>query len=171
MVASTVAQNCLSYWIWDIFFPWNWRKGNWNWLKVERDARFISVSSDILVHDFTKPQLCSVSVGEERSALRRWLLFQALVLFLQICCGSPMLQSSRQYSTWSDYVVQRSKPNKKICSLETLISIEGITERITVFKNLCCLPKWGRQWKSWVEWSGLAMEELESHAGPLPCDS
>lgn len=147
----------------------------WNWLKVERDTRFISVSNDIFGHDFTKPQLCSMRVGEERSALRRWLLFQAPVLFLQIWCqmlqSRQMLQSSRHYSTWSEYVVQRPKPNKKICSLKTLISIEGIMERMTVFKNLCCLPKWGRQWKSRVEWSGLALEELESQAGPSPRDS
>lgn len=155
------------------FLPLELEEGQlyWNWLEVERETSFISVSSDILVRDFTKPQLRSVNVGEERSTLRRWPLLQALVLFLPVLCGSQMLQGSRHYSTWSDYVVQRPKPNKKIRSLKTLISIEGIMERMTVFKNLCCLPKWGRQWKSRAEWRGLVMEERESHPGPLPCDS
>lgn len=74
--------------------------------------------------------------------------------FIHILCGCQMLQGSRHHSTWSDYVVQRPKTNKKICSLKSLIFIEGIMEKMTVFKSLCsvCQPGGG---SGKVGWSGV----------------
>lgn len=92
--------------------------------------------------------------------------------FIHILCGCQMLQGSRHHSTWSDYVVQRPKTNKKICSLKSLIFIEGIMEKMTVFKSLCsvCQPGGG---SGKVGWSGVdwLQRSWKSHPGQSPCDS
>lgn len=90
------------------------------------------------------------------------------MFFLHVLCGGQTLQGDIHHSTWSYYVVQRPEPNKKIFSFKTLISIEGITEKMTVFKNLCSdCQSGGGSGKSWAEWRGLAVEKQKKSPRPV----
>ena len=145
MVASIVAKNHLSYLDVTSFLLLESEDGqwHWNWQKIERETGFVSVSSDILVCDSTKSQLSSVSVGEERSGPWGDKFFcRPSGFFIHILCGCQMLQGREHHSTWSDYVVQRLKTNKKIY-LKSLIFIEGIMEKMTLYKVYFLLAEVG----------------------------
>lgn len=174
MVASIVAKNHLSYLDVTSFLLLESedRQWHWNWQKVERETGFVSVSSDILVCDSTKSQLSSVSVGEERSGPWGDKFFcRPSGFFIHILCGCQMLQGREHHSTWSDYVVQRLKTNKKIY-LKSLIFIEGIMEKNDTLQSLFSVGwSWGGSGKvggSGVDW---LWRGWKSHPGQLPYDS
>lgn len=62
--------------------------------------------------------------------------------------------TSRYDSTWFDYVIQRPKPNKKICPLKNSFPLRGIMEKMTVFKSLCSVCQSGGG-SGKVGWSGV----------------
>lgn len=130
-------------WVWTVFLPWNWKKGSDN--KTDWKLRG-KLDLSVTFRCMVLRTLSSVPWVWERQEMSPGGNF-----FCRPWCFAFMF-----YVT-----ADTTPPAKTICSLKTLVSTERIMENRTVFsKSMFCLPKWGREWKSWVEWTSQ-----------LPCDS